>query len=56
VNAVDFIPDKEFNELFNRISKKVSLEGASTPARARKGYKNQDLNRGLNLFPGAKIV
>jgi len=38
VIAVDFMPDKEFHELFNRISKKANLEGASTP---------EDINRRL---------
>jgi len=36
---VDFMLDKEFNHLFNRISKKVNLKGAGTP---------QEINRRLN--------
>jgi len=36
---VDFIPDKEFHKLFNRVSRKVNLKGAGTP---------QEINRRLN--------
>jgi len=39
VTAVDFIPDKEFHKIFNRVSKKVDLKGADTP---------QEINRRLN--------
>ena len=28
---MDFIPDKEFHKIFNRVSKIVDLEGAGTP-------------------------
>ena len=35
---MDFIPDKEFHKIFNRVSKKVNLKGASTP---------EDVNRRL---------
>lgn len=36
---MDFIPDKEFHKVFNRVSKKVNLKGAGTP---------QEINRRLN--------
>lgn len=36
---MDFIPDKEFHKIFNRVSKKVNLKGAGTP---------QEINRRLN--------
>lgn len=36
---MDFIPDKEFHRIFNRVSKKVNLKGAGTP---------QEINRRLN--------
>lgn len=29
---MDFIPDREFNEVFHRVSRKVDLKGAGTPA------------------------
>ena len=29
---MDFLPDKEFNEIFNRVSRKVNLKDAGTPA------------------------
>jgi hypothetical protein len=36
---VDFIPDKEFHKIFDRVSKIVDLKGADTP---------QEVNRRLN--------
>ena len=36
---MDFIPDKEFHKIFNRVSKKVDLKGAGTP---------QEINRRVN--------
>ena len=29
---MDFVPDKEFHQLFDRLSKRVSLKGCRTPA------------------------
>jgi len=29
---MDFIPDKEFHEIFNRVSQRVDLKGTGTPA------------------------
>jgi hypothetical protein len=45
VTAVDFIPDKEFHKIFNRISKIVDLEGAGTP-----GEINERLNQKINEY------
>ena len=39
VNDMDFLADKEFHKLFDRISKIVDLKGAGTP---------QEINRRLN--------
>jgi len=36
---MDFVPDKEFHRIFDRVSKKVDLKGAGTP---------QEINRRLN--------
>lgn len=36
---MDFVPDKEFHRIFDRVSKKVDLKGAGTP---------REINRRLN--------
>jgi hypothetical protein len=33
---MDFMPDKEFHPIFDRVSRKVSLKGAGTPAEINK--------------------
>ena len=33
---MDFLPDKEFHQIFNRVSKNVNLKGANTPEKIDK--------------------
>lgn len=42
---MDFMPDKEFHKIFNRISKIVDLKGAGTPQEI-----NRRLNRKINEY------
>lgn len=38
---MDFMPDKEFHPLFDRVSRKVDLEGAGTPAEINERLKEK---------------
>jgi hypothetical protein len=42
---MDFIPDKEFHQIFNRVSQRVNLKGAGTPAEI-----NARLNQGIKEY------
>jgi hypothetical protein len=42
---MDFLPDKEFHRVFDRISEKVDLRGAGTPAEI-----NERLNRKIEEY------
>jgi hypothetical protein len=38
---VDFMPDREFHPIFNRVSRKVNLKGAGSPAEINKRLTKQ---------------
>ncbi len=41
VILLDFIPDKDFNIIFHRVSRKIDLKGAGTPAEINRRLKDK---------------
>ena len=41
VNDMDYLPDHEFNEIFDRVSKKVDLRGANSPKEVNRRLKQK---------------
>lgn len=46
VKDMDYLPDYEFNEIFDRVSKKVDLRGANSPKEV-----NRRLNQKIKEYP-----
>ena len=41
MDSFDFMPDKEFYPIFNRISSKINLHGAGTPEEINERFRNR---------------
>jgi hypothetical protein len=58
---MDFLPDKEFHPIFDRVSRKVNLQGAGSPAEINRrlklkidGYKYLQKKKALLVFEISK--
>jgi len=58
---MDFLPDKEFHPIFDRVSRRVNLKGAGSPAEINSrlklkidGYKNLKKKKALLVFEISK--